>query len=327
MEFPDTLFRTGPMILSREKTLRNVPSRIAFEFWDAWVCQALEALHWLHSNGFRHGCLDAGSFRIDDKNQLRIVIRPGTGVPASDPFEQEPFDPQNKVYPPEHLMRIGRDEGYSFSTLFDFIESNNYAYDFIPSQFINLAYTKRSYETVFRVLDIVDSRNGDSWMLANIFLDAYLEHLTWPEVFSTTFYRTEHEQFMGVLERLLCVHPSQRFTAMEALRVWNPGYARGVHYEPEIYRKPKLTESSEIPSLPSVPSLTSEISEVPCVSSETSDVVSDVPSSDPPTVHQKRPRLVLNGPHDPSVRNKTRRNLRSLNRNSANDNPSQQTQG
>ncbi len=274
-------FRIGRFVGSMDKSVRSMPSSVTLECWEKWFVEALDALRVLHTHGLVHGCLDSNSFRIDEEKKLRIgnvtKVRK-----LEDPLPIEAFRPQDLVYPPEVLFRFGREEEYSFSTIYEALKEKNSMFERFPSFFPSML-VRRNFENVHNTMDTVDHRKSDIWMLANTFFNIYIDLLSKPNIHTSEFYRMYHDKFKDLLGKMLHPNPSVRPFAEVALSEW--GYK---------WKSDEAENDAE-----------NAVSTADAVSPvlQTNDSSNSVP--------QKKPRLVLTGARDPSGRNKTRKNLRS----------------
>ncbi len=279
-------FRWGSFLTFKDKTIRTKQASILFERWEQWVTEALEALQALHQSGFVHGAIEPSALQIGNDNRLRIG-RIMHMRRADDPLPIERFDPHDHIDPPEVLLHNARHEVIPFSNILHALQTYNYSFDQIPSLFPNLSYDAEVLETIYDI-DVINAKKIDVWMLGNTLMTVYLEMLAMPEVFSTPFYRTEHERFMNLLERMLHANPTSRISIDDALILWNRS----------TIKKSFTAENDEIEE---------------SLSSSSSVVESLLPSSTVPSTSTVVPyrRLVLNERRDPSARNKTRRNPRN----------------
>lgn len=316
VEFPHAAICTTPV----GKSLKSVNPKHALEHWGVWFEQALEALSWLHAQGYTHGFLDPASLRVED-NCLKLWIRK---------TETTTFDPKHSIYPPEILLKLAFEDGLSLSTAYDLLESRNPSLELCESQ-LDLDYSFRTFQILWKHLDIQDAYKADVWMLGNSFLKLYLEFLTWPGSIATVFYRHDHERFMNCLGRMLEAHPTKRLSAEAAFHTWSPPLVlyptdmedeqTGVTAESE-----QLADSEANAGINATESAASEL--ITNTISVVSDDASAASTAAPMTtesvdatpvvvsaseVAPKPRRLVLNGYHDPAARNKTRRNPHNSN--------------
>lgn len=309
-EFPPTLILTQPS----GKALKQVNPKVAMQHWGVWFCQALEALAWLHAHGYHHGFIDSASLRIDETtNTFKLYLRPQGIVVGKE------FNAGHTVYPPEILLKQAYEEGLSFSTAYDLLESKNLSLELCETQ-LDLDYSERVLQFVWKHMGILDPYKADVWMLGLTFLKQYLEFLTWPGVLTTTFYREDHDRFMECLACMLEAHPAKRISAEAAFYMWSPPLILyGESEEPDAESMLPPVEANVV------------LANSDPVETVAQTVVSAVPVSvcdgQPSVTAVPKPRrLVLSGYRDPAGRNKTRRNLRNSNLSLAIHNPVTHTQ-
>jgi hypothetical protein len=310
-DFPTTQIMTQ----ASGKTLKQMNPKVALEHWYLWFTQALEALHWLHTNAHSLGYVDPTTLRIDEVTlTLKLYVRPHTQTQSS----MLPFNPQHTLYPPEILLKQAQEEGLAFTTAYDLLETKNPSLELCETQ-LDLDYSARTLQFVWKHLEIMDPYKADVWMLGLQFLKQYLEFLTWPGVLTTPFYRQDHDRFLECLARMLEAHPAKRFSAEALLHTWSPPSLHAEYEEPDAEAMMPPAEESFVPS--------NSVLEASEVQPSVTDANVVIPQSATPSVPPKPRRLVLSGYHDPAVRNKTRRNLRNSDRTPATCNHVTHTQG
>lgn len=314
VEFPTTQIVTQ----SSGKSLKQINPKVALSHWGTWFTQALEALHWLHTNAHCVGYVDPTTLRIDEETMtLKLYVRPYSQTTTN----VMPFNPQHSLYPPEILLKQAQEEGLAFTTAYDLLEAKNPSLELCETQ-LDQDYSARTLQYVWRHLDIVDPYKADVWMLGLQFLKQYLEFLTWPGVLATPFYCQDHDRFLECLARMLEAHPAKRFSAEALLQTWSPPNLRAEYEEPDAEAMLPTVEESSV----YFPNSGLEASEAPPCVSDANDVSHQI-ELPLPSVPPKPRRLVLSGYHDPAVRNKTRRSLRNSDRIPATGNHVTRTQG
>jgi hypothetical protein len=288
-----------------QKTIGNQNPGYVFEHWLSWFQEAIQELQNLHASGKYHGFLDDSCLVIDSETHtLTLQTRKTTKAVEEVPAEED-WNPSHSVYPPERLLQIGTTAGYSLTTIYAMLEERNPSMELILQQ-MNAEYSLQEFRILAKLLPTVQEhiQKGDVWMLGLVFLRTYLQYLAWPGVFSTEFYKSEHERFMDCLERMVSIFPQKRPTCAELLAEWTTRSSFYVSDSDDTLSNSDQVVPEPEPVVCETPSLTRcDVCETPCETHPSSQVV-------------KR-RLVLNGYHDPVGRNKTRRNQCSLSRNPA----------
>jgi len=167
------------------------------------------------------------------------------------------------------------------------LETQNKAFEMIESMVRVFLSTN-----VYKKLGAIDPVKEQVWLFGHKWLDIYYEMLAEPHILRSEFYRKEHEKFMGLLGKLLCMVPAQRPTFMDALRIWYPTSELLKEARDDSSEKDDLAKK-----LPEVLSVPHERPPQPCLSVAAPSL--------------QRPRLVLTGSRDPAGHNKTRRNRRN----------------
>lgn len=325
-DLPDTMF----LHTMQGRPLKSVNPKYALEHWGAWFAQALEALAWLHAHGIMHGFLDATSLRIDETTHtLKLYMRK-----VSNEAAHEPFNPKHSIYPPEFLLKQAYGEGLSCSTAYEALEAKNANLELCETQ-LDLDYSFRTFQILWKYLEVHDPYKADVWMVGASFLRIYLEFLTWPGVVVTDFYRHDNERFISCLARMLEAYPAKRITAEAALHTWSPSFI--LYPEETDADLPSLVEDTCAPSN----SDQEETESLPlrclvAANAANAANAASVPLSLPLTLSQpsetepvppKPRRLVLSGYRDSVAHNKTRRSPRNSGLIPAIHNPVKNTQG
>ncbi len=300
-----------------QKTIGNQNPGYVFEHWLTWFLEAVQELQKLHESGMYHGFLDESCLVIDsDTHKLTISPRKTTKSVEEVPSEED-WNPSHSVYPPERLLQIGTQAGYALTSIYAMLEERNPSMDLILQQ-LNAEYSLQEFRILAKRIPSVHEhvQKGDIWMLGLVFLRVYLQYLAWPGVFSTEFYKSEHERFMNCLERMVAIFPQKRPTCSELLAEWTNASSY-------LSDDDELSNSDQVVPEPQV-----AVSETPYgVSESPSETPCESPCEFLPSSQVVKRRLVLNGYHDPVGRNKTRRNQCSLTRSPATRSRGKRTSG
>jgi serine/threonine protein kinase len=306
-------FSTRRFVGNAKRTLRQVSAPESFKNWDLWVSQALAALAKLHEAGYVHGAIDPSVLVINEQNNLRLGGL--QKIREKSVTEIEPFAPNNLLLPPEQNLYAAFRQSVPFERAFQSLAQANWSQDQLETIFERIQF---SHPVMFGLYEKIQSeplyakmqQAGDVWMLGFALLSRYYEMLEWPYAITSEFYQTRHEEFHDLIESMILVNPSNRVTALEALKVWAP-------------QEVSALSKSSVP-----------ISAVPSeITAAFSDTLSDTPSvttsSAAETVSTaaplRRPYLALQS-HS-AGRSKTRRNLRNSNPSSATNNSAPPTVG
>jgi serine/threonine protein kinase len=270
-------------------SLQQIPPSEALKHWDLWVGQALAALGKLHDAGFLHGSLDSSALIINEDGNLRL----GGLQKIGESRQEEPFNPNSIVLPPEQLLHAAFQQTIPFQTAFQALQQGNWPMDQIATIFPTIQFTRPN---LFGLYEVIQSEAtyrrmgeaGDVWMLGWTLLSKYYSILEWPYAASSEFYQTRHEAFHDLIERMVRWNPSERIGVEEALREWAPQEFSG-------------SAISEVPNTTVVTSVISEPAVVVAAELQPRGVGGG----------KRRPYLTLQS--HPAGRNKTRRNLRNSN--------------
>jgi serine/threonine protein kinase len=303
-------FSTRRFVGNAKRTLRQVSAPESFKNWDLWVSQALAALAKLHEAGFVHGAIDPSVLVINEQNNLRLgglqKIREKSVTVI------EPFAPNNLLLPPEQNLYAAFRQSVPFERAFQSLAQANWSQDQLETIFERIKF---SHPIMFGLYEKIQSeplyskmqQAGDVWMLGFALLSRYYELLEWPYVTTTEFYQTRHEEFHDLIESMVYVNPSNRVTALEALKVWAPQEVPTVSVSPSL--SPTAAVTSDVASDAVLNTVTDAVVGVALVGGAGAATAS------------RRPYLALQS--HPAGRSKTRRSLRSSNPNSATNSSAQ----
>lgn len=211
---------------------------------------------------------------------------------VKNPLQNEPIEAWNarKAAAPERHRRLGDAAHVSVKEQIAALESYNEAYNMIES-FLLVLFDRGVYERIATL----DPIKEQVWMFAYKWLRTYSDLLAEPGSMRSVFYRAHHEDYIQLLEQMVCMNPQKRISFVDALRKWYP--------------------SSDLLVVPSTDDVSvSSPAPVDDGPAKTHQEVSpqspaETPSLPPQTPPQpSKTRLVLTGSVCRAGRNKTRRN-------------------
>ncbi len=211
---------------------------------------------------------------------------------VKNPLQNEPIETWNarKVAAPERHRRLGEAAQLSVKDQIAALESYNEAYNMIES-FLLVLFDRAVYERI----STVDPIKEQVWMFAYKWLNHYSNLLAESGSMRSVFYRAHHDDYIQLLEQMVCMNPQKRISFVDALRKWYPSS--------DLLIVPASTDDVSVSSPPTDdgPAKThQEVSPSPPV---------EPPSLPPQTLLQpSKTRLVLTGSVCREARNKTRRN-------------------
>ncbi len=268
---------------------QRAESREAWDMWETWVFQAIDAVKRLHELGYAHGAITPSVLRVDDSLKLGGLqhVRSRGSLPPLDVFHA------NTLYtPPELLLYWGTKQGLPFSNMAHALKQENWPMDQIETFFPEYDYADSVLHSLYTMVStsITDMDEAiDVWMLGYSLLNVYATMLQNPFAINSEFYTKHHEEFLDFIETMVHPDPNKR---------------------PKLSELKWSTETSVVSNVVSnVANVVSAISSV--VASGGGTVVATEPvvaTSTPPVRYR---RLALNVPSDSVGRNKTRRNPRS----------------
>ncbi len=259
---------------------QRAESREAWDMWETWVQQAIDALQRLLDLGYVHGAITPSVLRVDDSLKLGGLqhVRLRGSLPPLDIFHA------NTLYtPPELLLYWGAKQGLPFSNMAHALKQENWPMDQIETFFPEHAHTDTVLQTIYTMASTNISELDEAssvWMLGYSLLNVYATMLQNAFAINSEFYKNRHVDFLNLI---------------------------GAMVHPDPNKRPKLSElkwSTETSVVSNVVSATSSVAStaLPAVAPAVAPAVSG---------GVRYRRLALNVPSDSVGRNKTRRNPRS----------------
>jgi hypothetical protein len=189
---------------------QRAESREAWDMWETWVQQAIDAVRRLYELGYVHGAISPAVLRVDDSLKLGGLqhVRPRGSLPPLDVFHA------NTLYtPPELLLYWGAKQGIPFSNMAHALKQENWPMDQIETFFPEHTHTDTVLHSIYTAANtnITDLDEASSvWMLGYSLLTVYATMLQNAFAINSEFYKNRHVDFLNLIGAMVHPDPSKR---------------------------------------------------------------------------------------------------------------------